>query len=74
MFTVPENRLASVSCSESVFSPQCATDRIKHTQVMTAEKNPVQIDATAAREPCLVEKKVAMSAGNAEPVNIPVML
>jgi hypothetical protein len=42
--------------------------------VITAEKNPVQIDATAAREPCLSEKKVAMSAGNAEPVNIPVML
>lgn len=74
MFTVPENRWASVSYSESILESQCGTDQVKHTQVITAEKNPVQMDATAAREPCLVEKKVAMSAGNAEPVNIPVIL
>lgn len=41
---------------------------------MTAEKKPVQIDAVAAKAPCLVEKKVAINAGKAEPVNIPVML
>ena len=40
---------------------------------MTAEKKPHQIDAVAARGPCRVEKKVATSAGSAEPVKIPVM-
>jgi len=74
MFTVPEKRLASVSYVKSVTGSRYGTHHTEHTQVMTAEKNPVQIDATAAREPCLVEKKVAMSAGNADPVKMPVML
>ena len=63
-----------LAVSTSVFSLQYRVGRTDDTQVMIAEKKPVQIDATAAREPCLPEKKVAISAGNAEPVNIPVML
>jgi hypothetical protein len=40
---------------------------------MTAAKNPVHIEAVAARAPCREEKKVPMRAGSAEPVKIPVM-
>jgi hypothetical protein len=41
--------------------------------VITAAKNPVQIEAVAARGPCRAEKKVPTRAGSAEPVKIPVM-
>jgi hypothetical protein len=40
---------------------------------MTAEKNPTQIDAVAARAPCREEKKVPTRPGSAEPVKMPVM-
>jgi len=43
------------------------------TQVITAAKNPVQMDAVAARAPCRDEKKVPTRAGSAEPVKIPVI-
>jgi hypothetical protein len=43
------------------------------THVMTAAKNPVQMDAVAARAPCRDEKKVPTRAGSAEPVKIPVI-
>tara|TARA_R110002060_G_scaffold57336_1_gene67579 strand:+ start:742 stop:921 length:180 start_codon:yes stop_codon:yes gene_type:complete len=44
-----------------------------YTQVITAAKKPSQIDDVAARAPWREEKKVAMRAGSAEPVKIPVM-
>jgi hypothetical protein len=43
------------------------------TQVITAAKNPVQMEAVAASGPCRDEKKVPTSAGSAEPVKIPVI-
>jgi len=43
------------------------------SQVITAAKKPSQIDDVAARAPWREEKKVAMRAGSAEPVKIPVM-
>lgn len=45
----------------------------QRTQVITAEKNPAQTEAVAAKGPCLEEKKVPTSAGSAEPVKIPVI-
>jgi hypothetical protein len=47
--------------------------KMGRTQVITAAKNPVQIEAVAAKAPCRDEKKVPTSAGKAEPVKIPVM-
>jgi len=43
------------------------------TQVITAAKNPVQMDAVAAKAPCLDEKNVPTNAGSADPVKIPVI-
>ena len=43
------------------------------TQVITAAKNPVQMDTVAASAPCRDEKKVPTRAGSAEPVKIPVI-
>jgi hypothetical protein len=40
---------------------------------MTAAKNPVHMEAVAARAPCRDEKKVPTRAGSAEPVKIPVI-
>lgn len=41
--------------------------------MITAAKNPTQIEAVAAKGPCLDEKNVPTSPGSAEPVKIPVM-
>jgi hypothetical protein len=43
------------------------------TQVITAAKNPIQMEAVAASDPCREEKNVPTRAGRAEPVKIPVM-
>lgn len=41
--------------------------------MITAAKNPTQIEDVAAKGPCLDEKNVPTSPGNAEPVKIPVI-
>ena len=79
MLTVPENRFASVNYKRAArFSCNTMVGGKKRdegwlTQVITAAKNPVQMEAVAAKAPCLDEKNVPTSAGSAEPVNIPVM-
>lgn len=75
MVTSPEKRWARVSCERRTKSDLHPTwfKYGRHTQVMTAAKNPAQIEAVAATAPCLEEKKVPTNAGKAEPVKIPVM-